>query len=62
MNKVKELREKQKISQTDLASRAGISRTYLSLIENKKVSNLRLQTMQNISSALRKKTKDVFLL
>jgi transcriptional regulator with XRE-family HTH domain len=62
MNKVKELREKQKISQTELASRSGISRTYLSLIENNKVSNLRLQTMQNISSALSKKTKDVFLL
>lgn len=62
MNKVKELREKQKISQTELASRAGVSRTYLSLIENNKVSNLRLQTMQNISSALRKKTKDVFSL
>jgi XRE family transcriptional regulator, master regulator for biofilm formation len=62
MNKVKELREKQKISQTELASRAGVSRTYLSLIENNKVSNIRLHTMQNISSALRKKTKDVFLL
>lgn len=62
MNKVKELREKQKITQTELAIRAGVSRTYLSLIENNKVSNIRLQTMQNISSALRKKTKDVFLL
>ena len=62
MNKVKEFRVKQKMKQVELASKSGISRTYLSLIETGKVKNINLKTMQKISLTLNKKVQDVFLL
>lgn len=50
-NKIKSLRKDLKLTQTDLAKKANISRSYLADIENNRY-NASLDTLKNISNAL----------
>lgn len=49
--RLRALREKQDLSQEDLAARAGLHRTYISLIERGKQS-VTLDSMEKLSDAL----------
>lgn len=52
MNKIKILRDKLKISQIELAARAGISTNTLSLLERDKSENPNKTTLKCIADAL----------
>ena len=58
-NKISEIRCKKKISQSDLAEAAQISRTHLSDIENGK-ANPSIDIAQRISRALGTKVEHIF--
>ncbi|MBI1228158.1 MAG: helix-turn-helix domain-containing protein [Bacteroidetes bacterium] len=51
INKIRELREKKGMSQADLAKAAGLSMTYISLLEGGKKSPT-LKSLEKISDAL----------
>lgn len=61
-NKVKEFREKLKMTQEELAEKSGVSRTTISGFENGTITITTNTTMDKISEALGKKTKAVFFL
>lgn len=52
-NKIKEYREKRKLSQEQISNITGISRSLLSKIENGKVLDIKLSTLCKIADALR---------
>lgn len=56
--KIKKLRKEQKISQEELADKAGIHRTYMGKIERGE-SNPPMQTVNKIASALKVSLKDI---
>lgn len=62
MNKIREIREEQGITQVELAHKAGLSVGYLSHLENGSRSNPSYQTMTRISKALNKEIGEVFKL
>lgn len=62
MNKIREIREEQGITQVELAHKAGLSMGYLSHLENGSRSNPSYQTMTRISKALNKEIGEVFKL
>ena len=51
VSKIRELREKKGLSQAELASRAGLSTTYISMLEGGKKSPT-LNSLEKISAAL----------
>jgi len=59
MNKVAQLRKQQKMSQSELAAKVGISRTFLSTIETG-AANPTLPVAQRIAQALGQATDTVF--
>lgn len=62
MNKIREIREEQGITQVELAHKAGLSMGYLSHLENGSRSNPSYQTMTRIAKALNKEIGEVFKL
>ena len=58
--KVAHMRKKLGLRQQDLAEQAGITRTYVSLIENGHADGLTLDTAKKIADALDSSIDDVF--
>ena len=58
--KVKELREKQRLTQTELCKRAGISRQTLWDLENGNEVNTTIATLQKLADVLKCKVSDLF--
>ena len=58
--KIKEIREKKKITLYSLAKSTGISRSYLIELENNKKSNPTLQMLYKIALVLNVNIKDLF--
>ncbi len=59
-NKVKHYREKANLTQEELANKADISRTTLSVIENGGPIVVKTDTLQKIAKALNKKVSEIF--
>lgn len=57
--KVREERLKQGLSQEDLASRAGVHRTYIGMIERAE-KNITLENIEKIAKALKTSIADIF--
>lgn len=60
MNKVKYYREKQGMTQEELATESTVSRTIISDLENNKKTVITNITMQKIADALGKKVTTIF--
>jgi len=58
-NKVREERHKLGLSQEELASRAGVHRTYIGMIERAE-KNITLENIEKIASALKITLPDIF--
>lgn len=58
--KIKEVREAANMSQEELASISGVSRTIISGLESGRISTTTTETLQKIANALNKKICDVF--
>lgn len=59
-NKVKEYREKKKMTQEQLAEKAEVSRNTISILETKANANVTYEVMQKIAKALDKKVATIF--
>lgn len=59
-NKVKEYREKKKMTQEQLAEKAEVSRNTISTLETKANTNVTYEVMQKIARALDKKVATIF--
>lgn len=59
-NRIKEYREKRKMTQEQLAEMAGVSRNTISSLETKTNSNVTYEIMQKIAKALDKKVATIF--
>jgi len=51
-NKIKEYREKRKLTQEELSEKSGIDYKYLQKIEGKTPPNLKVETIERIARAL----------
>ena len=60
MNRIKEFREKQNMTQQELSKKSGISRSYISQLENNKFSIIKSSTMTAIADALKKPVSTIF--
>lgn len=60
-NNVKVIRKKKKMTQQDLAEKTGLSRPYISMLENDKQSVVKSDTMSIIAKALDEKVENIFL-
>jgi len=60
VNKIKYFREKQNMSQDQLAQKSGISRQTISALENNENYDVKIGTMVSIADALGKKVQDIF--
>lgn len=58
--KVKECREELKMSQTDLAKKANVSRAIISGLETGAIKVTTTETLCKIAKALNKKVSDIF--
>lgn len=58
--KIKDFREKKKISQEELAKISGVSRTIISGLENGTIENTTASTILKISKALNEKVETIF--
>lgn len=61
-NKLKEIRQKKKISQTELAEISKVSRSTISNLEAKDNYITTTNTLENIAKALGVKVKDIFFI
>ena len=59
-NRVKEFREKENMTQEELARKADVSRNTISSIETNKNSNITFEVMQKIANALNRKVATIF--
>ena len=59
-NRVKEYREKNKMTQEQLAEKAEVSRNTISSLETKTNANVTYEIMQKIAKALDKKVATIF--
>ena len=59
-NKVKEYREKKKLTQEELAKKAEVSRNTISSLETKVNANVTYEVMQKIAKALNEKVSTIF--
>lgn len=59
--KIRERREELRMSQEELAEKAGISRQTIHLIESGKLENVTLGTMKAIATALDSTVEKIFL-
>lgn len=60
MNKIRELREKQNMTQQELSNKSGISRSYISQLENNSHLIVKSSTMVAIAKALKKPVSAIF--
>lgn len=60
--KIRELREKQKMSQAELSKRANVSRAIISGLESGATVTITTETLSKIAQALGKKVSDIFLI
>lgn len=60
-DKIRERRLFLRLSQAELAEKAGLSRQMISLIENGKAVNISINTMKSIASALDSSVEEIFL-
>lgn len=60
MNRIEELRKKQKMSKTELAKRAGVSRTIIWGLESGKQKVTTTATLRKIAEALDASVSDIF--
>ncbi|MCI9592373.1 MAG: helix-turn-helix transcriptional regulator [Lachnospiraceae bacterium] len=58
--KIRELREKQKMSQAELSKRANVSRAIISGLESGATVTITTETLSKIAQALGKKVSDIF--
>ena len=58
--KIRELREKQKMSQAELSKRANVSRAIISGLESGATVTITTETLSKIAQALGKKASDIF--
>lgn len=58
--KIKEIREKKKMSQEELALKSGVSRTIISNLESGNIINTTASTISKIAKALEVKVSDIF--
>ena len=61
-NKLKEIREKQGISQIELAEKSQVSRTTISELETEKKEVTTNVTLEKIANALGLKVSDIFFI
>ena len=59
--RIKELREEQKMSQTALAEKSGVSRATVNGLENGNIKVTTTDTLIKIATALNKKVSEIFL-
>lgn len=59
--KIKECREKLKMSQVELSEKSKVSRTIISGLESGSISVTTTDTLSKIADALGKKVSDIFL-
>lgn len=59
-NRVKEYRERKKMTQEQLAEKAEVSRNTISSLETKTNANVTYEIMQKIAKALDKKVATIF--
>lgn len=59
-NKVKEYREKEGLTQEELAQKSSVSRNTISSLETGANTNVTYDVMQKISKALNKKVSTIF--
>lgn len=59
-NKVKEYREKEKMTQDELSDKSGVSRNTISSLETGANTNVTYEIMEKISKALNKKVATIF--
>lgn len=59
-NRVKEFREKENMTQEELARKANVSRNTISSLETNKNLNVTYEVMQKIANALNKKVATIF--
>lgn len=59
--RIKEIREKEKMSQVELSKKAGVSRTIISGLESGAITVTTTETLSKIATALGKKVSDIFL-
>lgn len=57
---VREIREKLKMSQVDLAQKSGVSRTIISGLESGSITTTTTETLVKIARALNCKVSDIF--
>ena len=60
--KIKEFRLEKGLTIQELADKSGISRVYLSQIENGNVDNIGTKTLVSIAKSLDKKVDDILIL
>lgn len=61
-NRLKEIREKQGLSQEELSRKSNVSRTIISELENGKTDVITNVTLEKIAKALNKKVVDIFFI
>ena len=59
--KIKEFRERKKMSQVELSDKSGVSRTIISGLESGSITVTTTETLKKIASALDAKVSDIFL-
>ena len=58
--RLKDVREKNGITQEELAEKSGVSRATISLIENGRAECVKTDTLSKLADALGKKASDLF--
>lgn len=61
-NILKEIREKQGLSQEELSRKSNVSRTIISELENGKTDVITNVTLEKIAKALNKRVVDIFFI
>ena len=59
--KIKELREKENLTQAELAQKSGVSRNLIARLESGALTNTTTDTLFKISKALNVKVEQIFL-
>lgn len=59
-NRLKEYREKAKLTQEELAKKSDVSRNTISSLETKENANVTYEVMEKIANALDKKVATIF--
>lgn len=61
-NRLREVREEEKISQEELARKSTVSRTIISELENQKTEVITNITLEKLANALNRKVTDIFFI